>query len=164
MRLSAVAAISEEIAEDAVRKVKVEFDVLPHLVLEENLEQVGDRGKEAGGEKSGDADKAFSDPDVVISEGYYGIAAITHCCLESHGNMAEWDGQKLRTYSSTQGVSGIAGQLGEGLRLQGLEVPDSNIETICNYVGGAFGSKFSPDRWGIEARATGEDCRASRSS
>ena len=28
---------------------------------------------------------------------------------------------------------------------------DSNIETICQYIGGGFGSKFSPDRWGIEA-------------
>jgi xanthine dehydrogenase YagR molybdenum-binding subunit len=146
----AIAAVSEEVAEDAVSKVKVEFDILPHLVLEEDLDQVGDRGKNSGGEKSGDADKSFSDPDVVISEGYYGIAAITHCCLETHGNVAEWTGQNLRTYASTQGVSSVPGQFGQGLRLQSVDVPDSNIETICNYVGGAFGSKFSPDRWGIE--------------
>jgi xanthine dehydrogenase YagR molybdenum-binding subunit len=148
----AVAAISEDIAEDAVRKVKVEFEQLPHLVNEEDLSQAGGFTKELGGEKAGDPDKAFSDPEVVVSEGYYGISVITHCCLESHGNVVEWTGaDKLRTWTSTQNVSGIPGQFGDTLRRQGVNVPDNNIETICQYVGGGFGSKFSPDRWGIEA-------------
>jgi xanthine dehydrogenase YagR molybdenum-binding subunit len=156
----AVAAVSEDIADDAVRKIKVEFEQLPHFVLEEDLQQAGDHAKEAGGEKSGDPDKAFSDSDVVISEGFYGIPTITHCCLEAHGNIAEWTGENLRTHSSTQNVSGLPGQIGQALREQGVNVPDHNIETICNYVGGGFGSKFSPDRWGIEvahlAKAAGK--------
>jgi xanthine dehydrogenase YagR molybdenum-binding subunit len=156
----AVAAVSEDIADDAVRKIKVEFEQLPHFVHEEDLQQAGDHAKEAGGEKGGDPDKAFSDPDVVISEGFYGIPTITHCCLEAHGNVAEWTGANLRTYSSTQNVSGLPGQIGQALREQGVNVPDNNIETICNYVGGGFGSKFSPDRWGIEvaklAKAAGK--------
>jgi len=147
----AVAAESEEIAEDAVRRVHVEFQPLPHLVLEENLEQAGSLAKEAGGEKSGDPEKAFSDPDMVVSEGYYGLSTITHCCLESHGNVAEWIGDNLRTHSSTQGVSDFPGQFGQALREQGVQIPDNNIQTICDFVGGAFGSKFSPDRWGIES-------------
>ena len=115
----ALAAVSEDIAEDALRKIKVEFEELPHLVLEENLEQAGDYAKKAGSKTAGDPAKAFSDPDVVISEGYYGIAAITHCCLEAHGNVAEWTGEKLLTYSSTQNVSGLPGQIGQALREQG---------------------------------------------
>ena len=142
------------------RKIKVEFEELPHLVVEEDLEQAGDYAKTAGSKTAGDPAKAFSDPDVVISEGYYGIAAITHCCLESHGNMAEWTGEKLLTYSSTQNVSGLPGQIGQALREQGVDVPDKNIETICNYIGGGFGSKFAPDEWGIHvaqlAKATGK--------
>ncbi len=156
----AVAAVNEDIADDAVRKIKVEFEQLPHFVLEQDLQQAGDHAKEAGGEKSGDPDKAFSDSDVVISEGFYGIPTITHCCLEAHGNIAEWTGENLRTHSSTQNVSGLPGQIGQALREQGVNVPDHNIETICNYVGGGFGSKFSPDRWGIEvahlAKAAGK--------
>jgi len=148
----AIAATSEEAAEDAIRKVKIEFEPLPHLVNEEDLEQAGSRAKQAGGETSGDPQKAFQDPDVVISEGYYGIPTITHCCLESHGNVAEWTGaDTLRTWSSTQNVSGLPGQFGDALRRQNVSVQDNNIETICNYIGGGFGSKFSPDRWGIEA-------------
>jgi xanthine dehydrogenase YagR molybdenum-binding subunit len=148
----AVAAVTEEAAEDGVRKVKVEFEQLPHLVNEEDLSQAGDRAKEAGGEKSGDPDKAFSDSEAVVSEGYYGMPVITHCCLESHGNVVEWTGpDKLKTWSSTQNISGMPGQFGQALRSQGVNVPDNNIESTCQYIGGGFGSKFSPDRWGIEA-------------
>jgi len=148
----AVAAESEEIAGDAIRMVRVEFEQLPHLVLEEDLEKAGDHGKAAGGEKSGVPEKAFSDPEAVISEGYYGISVITHCCLESHGVVAEWPTpDSLTTWVSTQNVSGIPPDLGKTLRGQNLNVQDSNIETICNYIGGGFGSKFSFDRWGAVA-------------
>src|SRR5512136_1403734 len=41
----AVAAVSEEIARDAVSKIKVEYEPLPHVVKEEDLTKVGDRGK-----------------------------------------------------------------------------------------------------------------------
>jgi xanthine dehydrogenase YagR molybdenum-binding subunit len=147
----ALVAESEEIAEDALSKIRVEFEELPHLVLEENLEQAGTYAKKAGAKTVGDPAKAFGDPDVVISEGYYGISCITHCCLESHGSVAQWTGDKLLTYSSTQNVTGTPGQIGQALREQGMNVPDGNIQTICNYVGGGFGSKFSPDEWGIHA-------------
>jgi len=148
----AVAAVSEDIAEDARRRIKIEYEQLPHLVREEDLDraQADGRTKAAGEETVGDPDKAFQDPEAVISKGYYGIPVITHCCLEAHGNVAEWsDAKTLKTWSSTQNVSGLPGQIGAGLRLQKVNVDDSNIETVCQYIGGGFGSKFSPDRWGI---------------
>jgi xanthine dehydrogenase YagR molybdenum-binding subunit len=156
----ALAAESEEIAEDALGKIKVEFEQLPFLVQEEDLKQAGEHAKTAGAKTAGDPGKAFSDPDVVISEGYYGIQTITHCCMESHGNVAEWTGDNLLTYSSTQNVPGSPSQFGQTLREQGVNIPDKNIRTICQYIGGGFGSKFSPDEWGIHAaqlsKATGK--------
>ncbi len=148
----AVAAESETAADDALRAIKVEYDVLPHVVNEEDLSKAGDRAKSAAEQKTGDPDAAFKDPDAVVSEGYYGAQVITHCCLETHGNTADWgaDG-KLKTWSSTQNVSGLPAQISEGLKLQKVEIPASNIETVCQYIGGGFGSKFSPDRWGIVA-------------
>jgi xanthine dehydrogenase YagR molybdenum-binding subunit len=152
--IAVVAAVTEEIAEDAVRLIKVEYEQMPHLVLDEDLKKAESAGrtKEAGEATTGDPSKAFQDPDAVVSEGYYGLPVITHCCLESHGNVVEWtDSKSMKSWSSTQNVSGVPGQFGQGLRLKKLEVDDSNIETICQYIGGGFGSKFSPDRWGIEA-------------
>jgi xanthine dehydrogenase YagR molybdenum-binding subunit len=152
--IAVVAAVNEQIAEDAVRMIKVEYQQLPHLVREEDLKaaEAAGRTKEGGEATTGDPAKAFQDPDAVVSEGYYGLPVITHCCLESHGSLTMWpDSKTLKTYVSTQNVSGGPGQFGQGLRLKNVQVDDNNIETICQYIGGGFGSKFSPDRWGIVA-------------
>jgi xanthine dehydrogenase YagR molybdenum-binding subunit len=140
----AVAAVTEEIAEDALGKIKVEYEQLPHLVHEEVLTEVGDHGKPAAEIKSGDPDAAFKDKKSVISEGTYGAQVITHCCLEAHGGVYEWqDENNLVTWHSTQNVSGVPGQLAEA-----LGIPAGNVRAVCNYMGGGFGSKFGPDRWG----------------
>jgi xanthine dehydrogenase YagR molybdenum-binding subunit len=100
--------------------------------------------QKAAAQTTGDPDKAFSEAEV-ISEGLYGIPVITHCCLESHGSISEWtDQDHLFTHISTQNVSGIAGQMAEPLK-----IPATNIHVHQDNVGGGFGSKFSPDRWGI---------------
>ena len=92
----------------------------------------------------GDPDKGFADSDVV-SEGVYGIPVITHCCLETHGSASEWTGEdKLLVHMSTQNVSGIPAQMAEPLK-----IPASNIRVHQDHIGGGFGSKFSPDKWGI---------------
>ena len=103
--------------------------------------------KKASATTQGDPDKAFADPNAVVVEGVYGIPVITHCCLESHGAICEWKpDNSVMVYISTQNVSGIAGQMAEP-----LGVPASNITVHQDHIGGGFGSKFSPDRWGIAA-------------
>ncbi|HLY20421.1 MAG TPA: molybdopterin cofactor-binding domain-containing protein, partial [Bryobacteraceae bacterium] len=143
--IAAVAAESEELANDAVRKIKVQFEVLPHLVREDDLAKAGNRAKAAGEQVTGDPDKAFQEADAV-SEGTYGIPVITHCCLESHGNIVEFNGDHVKLWPSTQNVSGIGGDLGKS-----LEVAAANVHTEMQYIGGGFGSKFTSDLWGVEA-------------
>ncbi len=100
--------------------------------------------QKAAAQTMGDPDKAFAEADVV-SEGLYGVPVITHCCLESHGSISEWtDPEHLFTHISTQNVSGIAGQMAEPLKM-----PATNIRVHQDHIGGGFGSKFSPDRWGV---------------
>jgi xanthine dehydrogenase YagR molybdenum-binding subunit len=92
----------------------------------------------------GDPDKAFSEAEVT-SEGLYGVPVITHCCLETHGSISEWtDPDHLFVHMSTQNVSGIPAQMAEPLK-----VPAANIRLHQDHIGGGFGSKFGPDRWGI---------------
>jgi xanthine dehydrogenase YagR molybdenum-binding subunit len=92
----------------------------------------------------GDIDKGFSESEAV-SEGIYGAPVIVHCCMESHGSTSEWpDADHVFVHISTQGVSGIAGQMAEPLK-----IPAANVHVHQDHVGGGFGSKFSPDRWGI---------------
>ncbi len=108
--IAAVAATSEEVANDAVRLIKVEYEAMPHLVKDHDLTKVGARAKAAGEKVTGDADQGFKDADVVF-EGEYGIPVITHCCLEPHGQVMQWNGDSIENWPSTQNVSGMAGDI-----------------------------------------------------
>jgi xanthine dehydrogenase YagR molybdenum-binding subunit len=144
--IAAVAAVSEELANDAVRKIKVQYEVLPHLVREDDLAKAGNRAKPAGEQVTGDPDKAFQEAGAVVSEGTYGIPVITHCCLEPHGNIVQFSGDRVHLWPSTQAVSQIGGDLGKS-----LEVPAANVHVQMQYIGGGFGSKFAADSWGVQA-------------
>ncbi|MGH9810969.1 MAG: xanthine dehydrogenase family protein molybdopterin-binding subunit, partial [Terriglobia bacterium] len=149
--IAAVAATTEEVAYDAVRKIKVQYEVLPHVVREEDLTKVGNRAKPAGEQVTGDPDKAFQEADAT-AEGFYGIPVITHCCLESHGQTIDWKADKLQYWPSTQNVSGIGADLGKA-----ISVPATNIHTHMDYMGGGFGSKFPSDLWGVECAHLSQD-------
>lgn len=143
--------ITDKPSEDTLKGLKEDGatdDVLAALrtatVHAEAANKVPSNYQKAAGQTIGDPDKAFSEADVV-SEGLYGIPVITHCCLESHGSISEWtDPDHLFTHISTQNLSGIPGQMAEPLKM-----PATNIRVHQDHVGGGFGSKFSPDRWGI---------------
>jgi xanthine dehydrogenase YagR molybdenum-binding subunit len=139
-----VSATSEPIARDAIRKIKVDYEVLPHVVREEDLSKVGNRAKAAGEQVTGDPEKGFGDADAVV-ENLYSVPVITHCCLEPHGQVIAWGGQKLQYWPSTQAVSTVGGDLAKG-----LEIPATDIRVQMDYMGGGFGSKFPSDRWGVE--------------
>jgi xanthine dehydrogenase YagR molybdenum-binding subunit len=139
-----VAATSESIARDGARKIKVDYEILPHVVKEQDLGKVGDRAKKAGEVTTGDPDRAFQEANTT-SEGFYGIPVITHCCLEPHGQVVKWSGDKVEYWPSTQNVSAIGNELARS-----LGVPVANIHTHMDYIGGGFGSKFPMDLWGQE--------------
>ena len=138
----AIAAVSEQVAEDAVRAVKVEYEVLPHFVSEANL-AAAPQTRPAAEETVGDPDAAMGSAATKV-KGTYGMPVIAHNCLESHGQICKWDGDQLTAWCSTQAVSAVAAQFAEGLK-----IPAANVRVITEYMGGGFGSKFSVDRWGI---------------
>ena len=139
--VAAVAATTEELAREAARKIKVEYEVLPHFVNEADLGKAGSRGKAAGEKVTGDPEKAMEEAEAV-SDGVYGIPVITHCCLEPHGLVIQWQGDQVMAWPSTQFVTGWAGTLAPNLK-----VPAANIKVKMDYIGGGFGSKFSPGAW-----------------
>jgi len=142
----ALAAVDEPTAEDAIRAIKVEYEVLPHLVIDSDLKAAGDAYTRAANEnKVGDPDKGFSEAEVTV-EGLYGLAMITHCCLEPHGSVMEWDGDNVLAHLSTQAVTGSVSQIA-----QPLGIPATSVRVQQDHIGGGFGSKFGPDEWDITA-------------
>jgi xanthine dehydrogenase YagR molybdenum-binding subunit len=143
--------ITDKPSEDVLKELKEDGapdELLAALRIATVHPEAGNRPpsnyQKAAAQTTGDPDKAFSEAEVV-SEGLYGIPVITHCCLESHGSISEWtDQDHVFTHISTQNVSGIPGQMAEPLK-----IPATNIRVHQDNVGGGFGSKFSPDRWGI---------------
>ena len=98
--VAAVAAVDEPTAEDAVRAIKVEYEVLPHVVNDDDVKAAGANAKPMAEQVTGEPDKAFTEAEVVV-EGDYGCVVITHCCLETHGAIGEWedDNKKLLVHS-----------------------------------------------------------------
>ncbi|HJQ69975.1 MAG TPA: xanthine dehydrogenase family protein molybdopterin-binding subunit [Blastocatellia bacterium] len=140
----AVAAVDEPTAEDAARAIKIKYEKLGHNVIDTDPKAVGEMARPANAQTQGEPDKAFKDAEIVF-EGFYGLTSITHCCLESHGSITEWEGDKnLLVHISTQAVSQVAGQMAGP-----LETPAGSIRVKQDHIGGGFGSKFGPDRWDI---------------
>jgi xanthine dehydrogenase YagR molybdenum-binding subunit len=79
-----------------------------------------------------------------VIEATYSTHVITHVCLETHGCVCEWDGDKLTAWISTQACIQSAQQFA-----QALNIPQSNVHCVTQYMGGGFGSKFGPDAQGI---------------
>jgi xanthine dehydrogenase YagR molybdenum-binding subunit len=157
--IAAVAAETEEQARDAVRAIKVEYEVLPHAVTEEQaLDSRAPQVAKTGNVKRGRAvtkahpetkkspEDEMARAEVTI-EGTYALPVITHVCLETHGLCARWDdSDHMTAWASTQAVGPTAGQLA-----QSFEIPASNVTVLTDFMGGGFGSKFGPDVWGITA-------------
>ena len=141
--IACVAAVSEDIARDALAAIRVEYEVLPHFVTEEHVDQAPTT--KPGREKTtGDPETAFGQAAATV-EHELGIPMINHCCLEPHGQVTEWDGDNLTAWASTQAVSTL------GFQFAGpLEIPASSVHVMTQYMGGGFGSKFSVERVGIE--------------
>ena len=137
--VAAVAATTEEIATEALSRIKAVYEPVAPQMDDTDPSQVEGRERTR---TEGDPEQAFRDADVVL-EARYGAAVITHCCLESHGQVSEFCDGELSVSISTQAVTRIAGQLTDASGL-----PESKIHVDCQHMGGGFGSKFSPDAWG----------------
>ncbi|MFO0575437.1 MAG: xanthine dehydrogenase family protein molybdopterin-binding subunit [Polyangia bacterium] len=181
--IAAVAAMTAAQAEAAVGKIKVDYQVLPHviepddalkpgapLVFEKPASMAGSAGGGGSGgampqqgnlrgpKKSGPRGKdaaemkkavtaALSTAKVKVSAKYR-TQVQTHSAMETHGLVAEWSktGDELTVWASTQGIFSVRDELAEY-----LEIPQSQIRVISDYVGGGFGAKFGAGNYGVLA-------------
>lgn len=143
--VAAVAAITPEIAEDAIRAIKVTYKKNPHAVthtqaIAANAPKVYAKGNIEPQSKRGNAaevEAAFKLCDAVVEREFL-ITMQHHACLETHGVTVDYTGgNKATVYASTQGTFTIPGEAAGTLGL-----PESAVTAVVDYMGGGFGSKF----------------------
>ena len=167
--IAAVAAVSQEIAEDAARMVDVQYGAAPFVtdleaamaptappVFGEGqvpaLPNTPRKGNVTGplpppttgtrGGTRGDIGKGFAEADTV-HEATYRLAVHTHAVLETHGVVAHWEGDRLTVYASTQGVFMVRAALAEAFSLD-----RKKVRVVSEHMGGGFGNKLYPSAVG----------------
>jgi 4-hydroxybenzoyl-CoA reductase subunit alpha len=147
--VACVAALDERTAEEALRLIKVDYEVLPALLTPEDALahpeiKVNERAKSGNITKHvhlqfGEVDEAVSAAAAVVRETYR-YAGSTHVPIEPHCAVARVDGDgNLTVWSSTQIPHYVHRELS---RVLGL--PQSRVRVIQPLLGGAFGGKSDP--------------------
>jgi len=162
--VAAVAAVTPEIAGDALRAIKVTYEVLPHVVHadaamrsdapkvvaeESNLQEKAKNGDPAK------AEAAFATADAIV-EAEYITPRIHHACLETHGMVVDYRGGNEATiYASTQGTFTIPADAAKELGLD-----QSAVVSRVEHMGGGFGSKFGIGTEGMFACRLSKEAKA----
>ncbi|MDP9365733.1 MAG: xanthine dehydrogenase family protein molybdopterin-binding subunit, partial [Chloroflexota bacterium] len=141
--VAAVAAESEEIADDALRLIEVDYDPLPFVLdvdaaRRPDAPHLHEGGNVAGEPKvyeRGEPDAALAAADVVI-ERVFTTETSLHNCFEPHGSTASWEGDHLTLWNSTQSIFDVREQVAEKLGLA-----ENHVRVIKQFMGGGFGSK-----------------------
>jgi xanthine dehydrogenase YagR molybdenum-binding subunit len=89
----------------------------------------------------GDVERALAEADVVV-EATYRTQTVLHNSLETHQAVCEWQADVLHVYISTQYIWGIRQAVADTLGL-----PEDKVRVVCEFMGGGFGSKNSPDEY-----------------
>jgi len=143
--VAAVAAISEDIAEEALDLIEVEYEELPcvfdpieamkpgapkiHDYAENNISLKIDRN-------FGEVEKAFREADYIREDEFL-TQSVDHVPLELHAALANYDASgKLTLWATTQTPYYLHKHLERTLGIKGIQ-----IRIIKPYVGGGFGDR-----------------------
>lgn len=143
--VAAVAATSEDTAEEAISLIQVEYESLPAVFDPEEALHPGapQLYEDAPGNTClhfhwdfGDVDKAFAE-SYHVREDRFACEAVNHAPLEPHTILAHYDGSgRLTAWASAQAPY----VLRQNLALC-LGIPESRVKVIKPHLGGAFGGK-----------------------
>lgn len=144
--IAAVAAETEEIAEQALKLIKVEYEDLPVLADPEDAVRPDAPAIHADKPDNvamrfdyqhGDLGQGEAESDVVV-EDTFKLHYVTHCCMGVSGMIAEFDASgNLLMYSNTQVPFLHKREFADYLHMD-----PSRVRIIQPPIGGGFGSKL----------------------
>ena len=145
--VAAVAAVDRYVAEDALDRIEVDWEPLPHVVdpelaLTASAPRLHDHIE---GNLLVESTLAAGDPAAALARSDVRVAArfrinrVTAAPIETRGALARWsDAERtLEVWSSTQTPHLVRAQLAQVLRM-----PESAIRVIGPDIGGGFGLKM----------------------
>ena len=178
--VAAVAALTSEIAEEALKLIDVDYEVLPAIIDPEEALKPGAplAHQEYGGNiykgteivniprleedgwlrlGTGDVDKGFAEADHILERTVESPMQY-NCSPMPRSVICEWAGDKLTCWADTQLPLFLLRDLAGS-----LEMPQANIRIIANYAVGGYGGKL-PEKTAtlaaIMAKRTGRPVKA----
>jgi xanthine dehydrogenase molybdenum-binding subunit len=144
--VAAVAAVDVDTAERAVRLIDVQYEPLPFVLdpeeaLRPGAPQLFEDGILEGPPRiltRGDVEQGLKESDRVIERVYH-CPTMWSGGMEPRAAVAQWDGDRLTLWASTQSPFRVHGSLAAM-----FNIPDSNVRIIASYIGGGFGTKSAP--------------------
>jgi 4-hydroxybenzoyl-CoA reductase alpha subunit len=147
--VAAVVAESEDIAAEALKLIKVEYESLPAVfdpreAIKDDAPQIHPEEEKYANNINtkvewhfGDVDQGFDEADVIVEDTYIGNRTY-QCPIEPHAAVARWEHHagKLTVWSSSMAPHYLRHMLS---RI--FDLPQGDIRTITPCVGGGFGVK-----------------------
>jgi CO/xanthine dehydrogenase Mo-binding subunit len=166
--VAAVAAVDRHVAEEALLLIAVDYEVLPFVMdidkaMEEgapeihpggNLSPNNQRRREPQVYKRGDVAQGLAAADHVF-EGSFETVHHNNAQLEMRVALAQWEGEKLTVYASTQGIANCQKDIAKDLKLQ-----EANVRVVCQYMGGGFGNKNQAHDFDLMAAMLSKEAKA----
>ncbi|MGZ8466198.1 MAG: xanthine dehydrogenase family protein molybdopterin-binding subunit [Candidatus Binatia bacterium] len=142
--VAAIAADSEEIAEEALRLIQVDYRPLPFVLNEERALEADAPSVRGGANLAGKEAIEFSRGDVdlgmreaaQIFEQTYRTQSTSPLALEPRYAVASWQGDRLTVWKASRNVYGDRDKLAKTFSL-----PPDRVRVVATYLGGGFGSK-----------------------
>ena len=162
--IAAVAGTTKQACLDALRAIEVKAEPRHDFVVNEDEARKDDApqvwdGQAKCGAGPGRANRAtwtrrFGECAAVI-EGFYTTPVQIHNPMETHGNTVSWTDDGVTAWASTQGISSVRDGLAGALQLD-----QSKVRVITEFMGGGFGAKFGAGVEGVLAAQLSREAKA----
>ncbi|MBI4885790.1 MAG: xanthine dehydrogenase family protein molybdopterin-binding subunit [Acidobacteria bacterium] len=147
--VAAVAAVDRHVAEEALQRIVVDYEMLPFVLDHEealtpdapkiwpegNLSLDVENQAKPLAQRRGNVDEALGRAAHVF-EDRYSTQFVHNAQMEPRACVAAWEGDKLTVYTPTGGIANCRHDIARDLGL-----PDEKVRVVCRYMGGNFGNK-----------------------
>ncbi|HTA43636.1 MAG TPA: molybdopterin-dependent oxidoreductase [Bryobacteraceae bacterium] len=166
--VAAVAAVDRHTAEEALQHIKVDYEVLPFVLDQEealkpsapkiwpdgNISLDVQNEAKPMRQSRGNIEEGLRASEHVF-EDRYSTTFVHNAQMEPRSAAAVWDGDKLTVYTPTGGIANCRTDMARD-----LGIPLENVRVVCQYMGGNFGNKNQNQDADIIAAALAKQARA----